>query len=409
MKSKDVDNMLAAGLISPEQGMAIRKHFCLDENRWSRWLLYCLIALAGVFIVAGLVMLVSANWDEIGPLGKMLVAMELLVFFWVLWYLKRKTSPLLAEMWGLCGAGMWLGCIALYGQIFQLQNPFVEGCTLFFSGIVLLPFVSKQRFIIWLVMVVSFVLLVVMGVEDDSILSFANWIKGWKPQYIIYTLPLLLALWWGLSEKWRVCSERWRSYGWMAPLLLVVAVIVGQCMMYLDGEDITLGVVEWVLMGLVPVLLLLLKPRSISWLSWCSMSLLISLLLPSCLLSCYLGELAEDAVAVGDLGEDAVLVGLCGISDWMSHAVGIAIYFGMASVMMSCGVRSGRVSWVNIGSLMVVFAAVALVADVLGSYTFSGLVLVVGGLLMLLVVVLLEKKRRKLVKSVKNEAISSQS
>lgn len=399
MKSKDIDNMLAAGLISPEQGMAIKKHFCLDENRWSRWLLYCLIALAGVFIVAGLVMLVSANWDEIGPLGKMLVAMELLVFFWVLWFLKRKTSPLLAEMWGLCGAGMWLGCIALYGQIFQLQNPFVEGCTLFFSGIVLLPFVSRQRFIIWLVMVVSFVQLVAMGVEDDSIFSFANWIKGWKLEYIIYALPLLLALWWGLAEKWRVCSERWRSYGWMAPLLLLVAVSVGQVMMYLPSEMIKLDVVECVLMGLVPVLLLLLKPRGANWLSWCSMSLLISLLWPSCLLVYYLGELADAAVAVGEYG----------IPDWMSHAVGIAIYFGMASVMMSCGVRSRRVSWVNIGSLMVVFAAAALVADVLDSYTFSGLVLVVGGLLMLLVVVLLEKKRRKLVKSVKNEAISSQS
>lgn len=399
MKSKDIDNMLAAGLISPEQGMAIKKHFCLDENRWIRWLLYCLIALAGVFIVAGIVMLVSANWDEIPPLGKMLVAMELLVFFWVIWFQKRKTSPLLAEMWALCGAGMWLGCIALYGQIFQLQNPFVEGCTLFFSGIVLLPFVSRQRFIIWLLMVLSFVQLVAMGVEDDSILCFANWIKGWKPEYIIYALPLLLALWWGLAEKWRVCSEHWRGYGWMAPLLLLVAVSVGQCMMYLPGEMIKLDVAEWVLMGLVPVLLLLLKPRGSNWLSWCSMSLLISLLLPSCLLVCYLGERAEYAEVVGEFG----------IPDWLSHVVGIAIYFVMALVMMFCGVCSRRVSWVNIGSLMVVFAAVALVVDVLGSYAFSGLVLVVGGLLMLLVVVQIEKKRRELIMSVKNESISFQS
>ena len=57
---------------------------------------------------------------------------------------------------------------------------------------------------------------------------------------------------------------------------------------------------------------------------------------------------------------------------------------------------------------MVIYAAIALVADVLDSYTFSGVVLVVTGLLMLGLGWLLEKGRRRLVQSVKNAQSSTE-
>jgi VanZ family protein len=87
---------------------------------------------------------------------------------------------------------------------------------------------------------------------------------------------------------------------------------------------------------------------------------------------------------------------------WVARFSGIIIYFLMSLLMMFSGVRARRMSWINIGSLMVVFTAIALVTDVLRSYTFSGLVLVGAGLLLLALGVLLEKSRRRLIRTVCN-------
>ena len=89
------------------------------------------------------------------------------------------------------------------------------------------------------------------------------------------------------------------------------------------------------------------------------------------------------------------------VPEWAGRLSGIVVYMLFALLMIYSGWRALRLSWINIGSLMVIYAAVALVADVLDSYTFSGLVLVVTGLLMLGLGWLLEKGRRHLVKSVK--------
>ena len=56
------------------------------------------------------------------------------------------------------------------------------------------------------------------------------------------------------------------------------------------------------------------------------------------------------------------------------------------------------------GSLMVFFAGIALIANVLESLTGSGLVLIIAGLLMLGLVWMLEKQRRALAKSIKENA-----
>lgn len=394
MTQKDIERMVAAGLVSPEQGSAIREYFRLGESRWWRWVLGCLAVLAGGLIVAGIIMLISANWENIPPLAKMVLAMVLLVVFWVLWYCKHESTPLVAEVYGFCGAGMWLGCIALYGQIFQLQNPFVEGCTLFLAGVLLLPFVSRQRFLIGVVVTVSFVQFLAMG-GDDSYLCMKNWISGWRDEYLFYGVPVLWSLWWGLSERWRVADGRWSSYGYLSAVLLVVAVTMGQLMMYIPYVPFNCDMVCVVLMGLVPVILLLFRPHGVRWGFWLLQILVPSLIVPSFQLLSKLHEWTNpEKIPHGGL--DVEYVG-----QEMSTMAGIGIYFVLALVMMFSGVRARRLSWINISSLMIAYAAIALVVDVLDSYTLSGLVLVGIGLLLLGLGTLLEKNRRRLVGAVK--------
>ena len=401
MKRSDVEKMLEAGLISPTQRDAIVEHFRLNESKGMRWLLICLSVLAGGLIVAGMVMLVSANWYSIPPLVKMLVAMLLMAGFWFAWAKQREVRPITSEVLGFCGGGMWLACIALYGQIFQLQNPFVEGCTLFFAGIVLLPFVCRQRFLIWAVVLVSFIELIALGGSSTSYLSLVKWIPGFRDVYTVFVALLMGAIWWGVAEKWRVSSERWRSYYWVAPVLLLSCVSVTQMMMYEGIPSKNLDIVICVLMALVPLVLFALKPRGMQWLPWGGVSAIISLALPCWFL---VGGLHEHAGLRynGHYTYQAVENAASLLPAWVARFSGIIIYFLMSLLMMFSGVRARRMSWINIGSLMVVFTAIALVTDVLRSYTFSGLVLVGAGLLLLALGVLLEKSRRRLIRTVCN-------
>lgn len=400
MKKKDVEQLLASGIITPEQAVAITDKFRLNESRGWHWLLVCFSALAGGLIVAGVVMLISANWYNIPPLVKMINAMLLLLACWVGWVWQREHRPVVAEVLGFCGAGMWLSCIALYGQIFQLQNPFVEGCTLFFAGIALLPFICRQRFLIWVVVAMSFVELAVLSEGTSSPLNFEHFIPEWDAKYLGFAMPLLGAIWWGLAEKWRISSERWTSYSWVAPVLLLVWVSVSQAIMYLGGISLcSLDVVCVVLMSLVPVVLVLLKPRGTRWLPWLGMTALWSLPIAVYFL---LHRVVIEMGVSGMLGTfDSVDVhGI--IPRWIFRFILIFVYFLLALLVMFSGVRAQRMSWINIGSLMVVYTAIALVTDVLRSYTFSGLVLVISGLIMLGLGILLEKSRRRLIRSVKN-------
>lgn len=400
MKRKDVETMLSAGLISPEQATAITEHFRLNDGRGWRWLLVCLCALAGGLIVAGIIMLISANWEDIPPIVKMGCSMALLLLCWLGWAWQRELRPIVAEVLGFCGAGMWLGSIALYGQIFQLQNPFVEGFTLFFAGIVLLPFICRQRLLIWAVVICSFVQCVLLMVTNESPMCLpAIWPKLPWDEYLLGALPLLLGLWWGLAERWRVAGVRWSGYSWLAPVLLIVGVSAAQSMMYIPGNFPEMNTVLWAELATMPVLLLCLKPRGTGWLPWCGLALVLSLCLPCILGVSCLREMTQ-GFSINGCHYDALL------PEWAGRLSGVVIYMLLSLLMIYSGWRALRLSWINIGSLMMVYAAIALVADVLDSYTFSGLVLVVTGLLLLGLGWLLEKGRRHLVKSVK-EAQSS--
>jgi hypothetical protein len=62
-----------------------------------------------------------------------------------------------------------------------------------------------------------------------------------------------------------------------------------------------------------------------------------------------------------------------------------------------------RLAWVNFGAMVVLLSGFALIANVLGSLSGSGLVLIFAGLMMLGLVWLLEKQRRTLAKSIKGD------
>lgn len=366
--------MQAAGLISAEQMEAIAEHFHLNGGRRWNWLVLSMSTLAGGLILGGIIMLISANWESIPDVVKMAVAMALLLGFWVAWARTRETYPWISEGLGLVGGGMWLGCIALYGQIFQLQNPFAEGCALFFLGVCAIPFIVRQRLLVVVVAVASAVLLGALLDNRESWLSLRPWISDDSTEMACWIL--LCMVWWLLGEHWHTSAGACRSYAWIGMVAILHFLFIAQVSLLYQAVRADENPVLPGLLLAVP-LLLLWKPKGVDWPHWGLMLALLSLPYP-------IGLMLK-----GSAGGEFMGV-LCG--------------FAMGGGLMYLGHAAKRLSWLNYGSLMVFFAGIALIANVLESLTGSGLVLIIAGLLMLGLVWLLEKQRRALAKSIKENA-----
>ena len=368
MKQKDIEQLKQAGLLSEEQAAAIATHIKGQGSRSWQWLLVSLSSLAGALILGGIIMLISANWESIPDWVKMAVAMALLLGFWLAWGCIRTSYPRMAEALGLVGGGMWLGCIALYGQIFQLQNPFVEGLALFLAGICLIPFVVQQRLLLLVVAVSSVCLLMMLTDEQESWLSLEPWLNNIPCEMCA---PALLALlWWLCAEHWRGSADFTRNYAWLG---------IPAMLMYLGTVHIPLlyNVAPWngsyVLCGLVaavPVVLLLARPETYTWPQWLMLVLLLSQPLP-------LGFTIYDSAREFTI-------------------VGVAAGFALGGGLMYLGNWTQRMSLLNYGSLVVLLSGIALIANVLDSLAQSGVVLVLVGVLLLVLVLLLERQRRRL-------------
>ncbi len=374
MKRKEIEQLQAAGLISTDQTVAIAEHFHLNGGRRWNWLVLSMSTLAGGLILGGIIMLISANWESIPDVVKMAVAMALLLGFWVAWARTREIYPWISEGLGLVGGGMWLGCIALYGQIFQLQNPFAEGCMLFFLGVCAIPFIVRQRLLVVVVAVASAVLLGALLDNRESWLSLRPWISDDSTEMACWVL--LCMVWWLLGEHWRTSAGACRSYAWIGMVAILHFLFIAQVSLLYQAVSADENPLLPGLLLAVP-LLLLWKPKGVDWPHWGLMMALLSLPYP-------IGLMLK-----GSAGGEFMGV-LCG--------------FAMGGGLMYLGHAAKRLSWLNYGSLMVFFAGIALIANVLESLTGSGLVLIIAGLLMLGLVWMLEKQRRALAKSIKENA-----
>ena len=70
MKYSDVEKLLELNLISPEQKDAIVARLKLSPSATRNYLLIALSSLGGLLILAGIILLISANWESIPALAK---------------------------------------------------------------------------------------------------------------------------------------------------------------------------------------------------------------------------------------------------------------------------------------------------------------------------------------------------
>lgn len=385
MKYSEIRKLAELGLITPEQADAVAAHFRLSPREPRNYLLIAFSALGGLLVLAGVVLLVSANWEAIPPLAKQISCAALMLAFWaagLCFLLGKNPRPFVGEALCFVGAGTWLANIALYGQIYQISSEPSRAFGAWFLGIFLLPWCVRLRGVFAMSLVAAAVWIACLLDEADvggaAFHYFVAFFSG------VSALGVFLG---GLGEKAR---ERVRGYGpialWTAfPALILLA----QTFCY-DEAKASAGA-AW---ALVPA----------------------GVLFVASLLFTFRKKLGAAGVVLATLVGAFPFVPLalgfrtCNSDfDAAIHATMMLSLFVCGAAAMGLGAIVSRRFFVNAGTLMILLAALALTVEVVGSLTSSGLALVLAGTLLLAFGFFLERQRRRLTRSIRKAATELES
>lgn len=386
MKYSEIRNLAELGLISPEQADAVVAHFKLSPRAPRNYLLITFSVLGGLLVLAGVVLLVSANWELTPPFVKQLSGAALMLACWGagLRFMLRAENPrpFFGEALCFVGAGMWLANIALYGQIYQISARPSYMVGVWFLGIFLFPQLVRLRGVFAMSLLAAWIWLCCL-LEENSRLTDDFYFYFLAFFALVSALGIFLG---GLNEKAR---ERVRGYGpialWTAfPALILLA----QFFCYTEAKASASAV-----FALVPaaaiffvVLVISFREKLASGLGMAS-ALVVS--------AFPLTALAAGFLKTAASGREY---------DTLIHATMIGALFVCGTAAMSLGAVVSRKFFVNAGALMILFAALALVANILGSLMQSGFALIFAGALLLGFGFFLERHRRKLTARIKKNS-----
>jgi len=391
MKYDDIQKIHDAGLISAEQRSQILAHFNLKEDS-SRFLV--IVSFIGAVLVsAGIVLLIAANWADI-PRGVKLAAGLILMLgaHGGGWWLreKRQDYPKTGEALHLIGSLLFLGNIALVGQIYHLSSRPANAFLLWCIGIAALPWLLRSAaqfallllaFGLWFgveindrsspicfnderqVMAYALVGLVFVGLGFLLRRSSFNHFPAVAEKLgflilAIFSYPLT----WAGFLSWGAWRSRPEFSLWLLPALglLAVALIVAGCrhLPFLDRQwRMTWGAT---LAGAAALLVAAnLVPQQAEW-HWFGRMTPVNIIA---------------AVAV----------------------------FVFCLLQMHVGVQQRSKSLVNLGVTFIALDIIAIYLGLFGTMAFTGLMFILSGIFLIVFAVFLEKKRRALMRTIINQ------
>ncbi len=385
MKYSEIRKLAELGLITPEQADAVAAHFRLSPREPRNYLLIAFSALGGLLVLAGVVLLVSANWEAIPPLAKQISCAALMLAFWAAglrFLLGKNPRPFVGEALCFVGAGTWLANIALYGQIYQISSEPSRAFGAWFLGIFLLPWCVRLRGVFAMSLVAAAVWIACLLDEADvgeaAFHYFVAFFTG------VSALGVFLG---GLGEKAR---ERVRGYGPIALWTAFPALILLAQVFCYDEVKASSGA-AWALVpaGVLFVASLLFTFRK-------------KLGAAGVVLATLVGAFPFVPLALGFRTCNSEF-------DAAIHATMMLSLFVCGAAAMGLGAIVSRRFFVNAGTLMILLAALALTVEVVGSLTSSGLALVLAGTLLLAFGFFLERQRRRLTRSIRKAATELES
>jgi uncharacterized membrane protein len=111
-----------AGLIDPEAAARIRAFEDADKGSGLRWPAIAAIALGGIMLIAGVLLFVSAHWEEIAPSTRFtMVVLMVAIFHAAGAFADSRMEALATALFGIGTAALGAG-IYLSGQIFNMAE-----------------------------------------------------------------------------------------------------------------------------------------------------------------------------------------------------------------------------------------------------------------------------------------------
>lgn len=371
---------LAEGLLSEAQRETLLARH--PQESGSGRFIAILGAIGGALLLAGVCLLVGANWQKIGDWVKIGGTIALLVgAYGTGWVLKVASGryPRIGDAFFMTGAGLFMAGIALVSQIYHLNSRPATGVLVWWLGIAALPWLVKSKgaqlvslaaFLSWLGMEFSsrgsWLSLIpaqignqgeILSVAMFVVLGLAVWMAGLALQGTRH------ADFGPLHEKWGavlVCGGLYllgfvrHAWGWRdvivparpAPVLIAGALLLAA----------TAG-------------------------AWCAARRELASMGP---------WFALILIPVG-----AVLAGFHpGDGGWLWSMLAWTGLFVLNVFMVRTGLATGRAGWVNIGLGFIALNVITRYFDLFGTMLEGGVFFVVTGVIVLTLGIYLERKRR---------------
>lgn len=146
MKLSDIDKIHEAGLVSSDQREKIISHFKLHEE--GHKFLSIVSLLGALLVVCGFTLLIAANWEDIPDSIKLFSGLSLMLALNILGYVlkeSRQTYPKIGEACHVMAAGLFLGNIALIGQVYNLSSRLPNAFLIWAIGITPLAWILRSK------------------------------------------------------------------------------------------------------------------------------------------------------------------------------------------------------------------------------------------------------------------------
>ena len=409
MKYGDIQKLHDAGLITDEQRQKIIAYFNLTEDGGNKFL--AIVSFIGaVLITAGIILLISAHWNEI-PRGVKIAGGVALMLgaHGAGWWLRERggdaSSPKCSatgapqprgkyrkagEALHLIGSGMFLANIALLGQIYNLVSRPPNAFLLWWVGIAALPWILRSK-------AQHVLLLLAFGVwfgleinQRDSLVCCDN-----ECQVLLYSLLGLVYL----GGGWLLRGSAFAEFSGVTEKLGLLAFLI--CFYPLTWKDFFGGwnhpeIQQWIFPALGTAALLPLAvgvknlrtlDRQWRW-TWFAALLGMMIFLATVWFGCW------------DINRGAQYHYFWEES-W-SYLLGTIALFVFCLLQIQVGLQERSAFLVNLGIVFIALDIIAAYFDLLGSMARTGVMFLLSGIFLIVFGVYLEKKRRKLMRQIQS-------
>ncbi|HWF19047.1 MAG TPA: DUF2157 domain-containing protein [Verrucomicrobiae bacterium] len=383
MKISDIDRIQQAGLISPEQRSAIVAHFKLDKE--TNKLLAIFSIIGGVLVSAGIILLISSNWQEIPHFIKLAGGLALMLgaHYGGMQLRREDRHPIVGEALHLIGSAMFLANIALVGQIYHLSSRPPNTILLWLAGIGALPWLLRSKAQHILTLCVFGLWLGLELNQEDSLIYFG----GDARQFMFYAILGIAFAGLGMllrRSKFPEFGPATEKFGLLVTHIAAYPLAIGA---YYASDKVNSG--AWIIAGVVSALaivLLLLSVRDEKLIPETQWRWVWAVALMGVLALAWVGLAFKSEFNWNETRYFGM------------HWIAIPALFGFCLLQAQVGLLRRSPWLVNVAITFIGVYVITAYFELFGTMQTTGLMFVISGVLLIGLAVFLERKRRALLK-----------